>query len=397
MRGYGHFRQGRTGRRGKLVQVEPRLSITAASADQWIAVRPGTEGVFGLGVAAVIVAEGLFDKEFVAEHTVGLEDGIGTGGGQRRGLRSLLEREYPLERVAEETGVPANVILGVARECAAARRSVAVGPRRGPLLPGSLHGHLVAQTLNALLGSVDSEGGVLIAEETPLAPWPALPRMRSRGGGGAAPPGWGRDRGFSLLLSDPERLAEAILARSPYPVEALRSRGGSDLRILRPDRFAAALEDPWSSRLRTCPTTPRSTPTGFCQRRISWSNGSSRRRRKASPIRLSVSRSWRCPGRLRCSPVSMSSLARPRSGTGVAAAFPWKDVQSLLRAEMEGLYEQKRGAIMGTAFDEAWVRMMEGQAGGRRVIGPPRSCGRSRRKRAAGGTPSTITGTGPAC
>src|ERR1019366_2086882 len=35
-RAYGEFRQGRTGRRGKLVQVEPRLSPTAASADEWI-------------------------------------------------------------------------------------------------------------------------------------------------------------------------------------------------------------------------------------------------------------------------------------------------------------------------------------------------------------------------
>ena len=223
---------------------------------------------------------------------------VGPGGEQRRGLRSLLEREYPLERVAEETGVSANVILRVARECAAARRGVAVGPRRGPLLPGSLHGHLVAQTLNALLGSIDSEGGVLIAEETPLAPWPALPEdaVARRGRGRPRLDGAGTGD-FPSLPSDPERLAEAILARSPYPVEALLdSRGGSGLRLLRarPVRGGPREDPPGRLVCDTCPTTRRSTPTGFCRRRISWSNGSSRRRRKACPIRSSVSRNRRC-------------------------------------------------------------------------------------------------------
>jgi molybdopterin-containing oxidoreductase family iron-sulfur binding subunit len=52
-------------------------------------------------------------------------------------------------------------------------------------------------------------------------------------------------------------------------------------------------------------------------------------------------------------------LAR-RVGSDVAAALPWKDLPTLLRAEMDGLYRARRGAIIGTPFDEAWVRMMEG-------------------------------------
>ena len=42
-RQYGHFRQGRPGLRGKLVQAESRMSLTAASADEWLPVRPGFE------------------------------------------------------------------------------------------------------------------------------------------------------------------------------------------------------------------------------------------------------------------------------------------------------------------------------------------------------------------
>ena len=46
--------------------------------------------------------------------------------------------------------------------------------------------------------------------------------------------------------------------------------------------------------------------------------------------------------------------------TGLESAFPWKDVSAMVRAEMDGLYRARRGAVMGAPFDEAWVRMMEG-------------------------------------
>jgi anaerobic selenocysteine-containing dehydrogenase len=42
-RQFGHFRQGRSEIRGRLVQAESRLSLTAASADEWLPVRPGSE------------------------------------------------------------------------------------------------------------------------------------------------------------------------------------------------------------------------------------------------------------------------------------------------------------------------------------------------------------------
>ncbi|HUC74936.1 MAG TPA: molybdopterin-dependent oxidoreductase, partial [Vicinamibacterales bacterium] len=42
---YGEMRQGRTGARGAFIQIESRMSLSGASADEWVAIRPGTEGV----------------------------------------------------------------------------------------------------------------------------------------------------------------------------------------------------------------------------------------------------------------------------------------------------------------------------------------------------------------
>jgi molybdopterin-containing oxidoreductase family iron-sulfur binding subunit len=48
-RQYARFRRG--ARRGLLVQIEPRMTLTGANADRWIVIAPGTEGVFALGLA----------------------------------------------------------------------------------------------------------------------------------------------------------------------------------------------------------------------------------------------------------------------------------------------------------------------------------------------------------
>ena len=56
---YGTMRQNRSGIRGKFVQVESRMSQTGANADEWIAVRPGTEGLVALGLAHVIMSDHL--------------------------------------------------------------------------------------------------------------------------------------------------------------------------------------------------------------------------------------------------------------------------------------------------------------------------------------------------
>ena len=56
---YGEMRQGRPGIRAKFVQVEPRMSQTGANADEWVPVKPGTEGVLALGLAHVILKDEL--------------------------------------------------------------------------------------------------------------------------------------------------------------------------------------------------------------------------------------------------------------------------------------------------------------------------------------------------
>ena len=364
-RAFGEFRQVRTGRRGKFVQVESRLSLTGAAADEWIAVHPGTEGIFALGIASVLVNEDLYDRDFIADHAAGFESGPTPGGKPGLGLRTLLERDFGLERVAAETGVSVNVILRVARELHAARASLVVGPRRGPLLPGSLFDHLAAQALNALVGNIDGEGGLLVAEETPIPTWPELP-AKGPGAEGRRHPrldGTGKDGG-KLVDSDPEGLADAILSRKPYPVEILFLHNADPLHSsAAPARFAKALEGvPLTVSISAFPTDSalhadwilpeahflerwdlHTTPPG-----ISFPLASISKPVLEHPLVDA-----------RSSAEIFLELAK-RAGGDVASAFPASDPPALIRHDMDGIFAAQRGAVMGTAFDEAWVRMMEG-------------------------------------
>jgi len=47
-----------------LIVVDPRRAGPAARADQWLRVRPGTDGALALGLASVMIAEGWYDRDF---------------------------------------------------------------------------------------------------------------------------------------------------------------------------------------------------------------------------------------------------------------------------------------------------------------------------------------------
>ena len=54
---------------GRIVVVDPKYSATAAMADDWIPIEPGTDGALGLALVNVILREGLGDLEYMAKYS----------------------------------------------------------------------------------------------------------------------------------------------------------------------------------------------------------------------------------------------------------------------------------------------------------------------------------------
>ncbi|BFV61072.1 bifunctional nitrate reductase/sulfite reductase flavoprotein subunit alpha [Kitasatospora sp. CMC57] len=78
----------------KLIVVDPRRNATAAKADLFLQIRPGTDLALLNGLLHLLVANGHTDEAFIAEFTDGWE-----------AMPAFLA-DYPPERVAEITGIP---------------------------------------------------------------------------------------------------------------------------------------------------------------------------------------------------------------------------------------------------------------------------------------------------
>jgi anaerobic selenocysteine-containing dehydrogenase len=155
--GYGLMRQGRPGVRGKFVQVESRMSQTGANADEWVPVKPGTEGVLALGLAHVILADRL--------RTAGA---AGQAGAVIDGWSAGLS-DYAPEQVEKQTGVKAATITRLAHELAEFQPAVAIIGGAPLAQTNGLFQAVAVNALNALVGSVGQPGGVFFTPQTSVA------------------------------------------------------------------------------------------------------------------------------------------------------------------------------------------------------------------------------------
>src|SRR3989475_3951434 len=97
-------------RRGaKLIAIDPYRSQTAEKCHVHLAPLPGTDAALALGIMHVIVGEGRHDADYVEKYTLGFE------------ALARRVKEYPPQKVAQITGLPAEKKISLAREYAATR------------------------------------------------------------------------------------------------------------------------------------------------------------------------------------------------------------------------------------------------------------------------------------
>ncbi|MFT0848801.1 DMSO/selenate family reductase complex A subunit [Actinomycetaceae bacterium L2_0104] len=110
----------------RTIVVDPRYSDTTIGlADEWVAIRPGTDAALIAGMIYVMVKEDLHDQDFLDEYCVGFdEEHMPEGAPKNASYRAYLEgkgedeTEKTPEWAAEITGVPADQIRRLAREIA---------------------------------------------------------------------------------------------------------------------------------------------------------------------------------------------------------------------------------------------------------------------------------------
>ncbi len=100
-------------RGGRMFAIDPRRTSSAEWADGWLGLQVGSDIALANGVAAVILAEGLENREFITRATTGFE-----------AYRDHVLANYSLARVARDTGVDPGLIQRMARAYARADRAM---------------------------------------------------------------------------------------------------------------------------------------------------------------------------------------------------------------------------------------------------------------------------------
>lgn len=151
----------------RTVVIDPRYSETAANcADEWVAIRPGTDGALAAAMAHVMIEEDLIDRDFLDRYCVGFdEDSLPPSAPPGSSYRSYIMGDGPdgLPKTpawaSTVTGVPAETIVQLARSIAAAK-PCAIYQGKGPQRHGN--GEQTARAiamLAVLTGNVGISGG----------------------------------------------------------------------------------------------------------------------------------------------------------------------------------------------------------------------------------------------
>ncbi len=196
----------------KLTVIDIRATISAAKADRFMLVRPGSDYALNLAVIHELLMQKLYDAEFAARWI--------------KDLNRLEEfvRDYTPEWAAAETGVPAGEIRRFVRELAAAKPAVIWHP--GWMTARYMDSFYVCRSIyiiNALLGAIGAKGGLPFANKpgdvgrkglkklVDLVPKPAEKRVD---GVGWRYPHFDGGPGLAHLIYS------AMESGDPYPIKA---------------------------------------------------------------------------------------------------------------------------------------------------------------------------------
>jgi len=153
---FGRFREQPFGKRGYLVQFEPKMSITGAKADRWVPAQPGSEALIAAAIARIIA-----DHEF---------------GSQQRVRRAAeLTGEVDIEAAAAAANMTVEGLTELARVFGTADHPVAIPGSHATGGANAVEAARAVQMLNVIAGTVGQPGALSVTPDLPvetLAPAP---------------------------------------------------------------------------------------------------------------------------------------------------------------------------------------------------------------------------------
>ncbi|MBW2138709.1 MAG: molybdopterin-dependent oxidoreductase [Deltaproteobacteria bacterium] len=216
----------------RLITIDPMESAHARSSDIWLRIRPGSDLALALGMLKVIVERRLYQEDFVREWTTGFD-----------ALETHV-KDYPPERVAELTWVPAPDIVRAAELYASNSPAHIEMGNAIDQSPDSFQTARAISILMAITGNLDIPGGEIEGPGMGFRDENRSGESISRGARGRYDsqfelrhllPRDRRKRRVSPYLLDDYRyvhsqsFVRAVLEGDPYPIKAAFIQGSNPL------------------------------------------------------------------------------------------------------------------------------------------------------------------------
>ncbi|MCG9712905.1 thiosulfate reductase PhsA [Shewanella insulae] len=138
----------------KLVVFEPRFSVVADKADEWFAIRPGTDVTVALALCHVLIYDNLYDQAFIERHVEGFD------------AFAKEVKAYTPEWAEGISDVPAKDIRRIAHEFAAkAPHAVVDFGHRATFTPEEFEMRRALFAANVLIGNIERKGGLYLGKK----------------------------------------------------------------------------------------------------------------------------------------------------------------------------------------------------------------------------------------
>lgn len=147
------------GRGAKLIYVDPIFTNTAAKADVWLAIKPGTDLAFVLALTYVVLQEKLYNLSYVKEHFQDFEVY----------QKHILEHQYTPEWAEQITGIRAKQIRTIARDFMRhAPKAIYYPGRRSTFAKSDFQLRRAMAIFQGLGGGIDTKGGLVFGKAFPI-------------------------------------------------------------------------------------------------------------------------------------------------------------------------------------------------------------------------------------
>ncbi|MEF9951904.1 MAG: molybdopterin-dependent oxidoreductase [Clostridium sp.] len=195
----------------KLIIIDPLETKLSKQATLHLKLRPGTDGALALGLINVIISEGLYDSNFVNEHTIGFDELV------------KVSKDYTPEKVEDITGVSSRLIIEGARIFASNKPASLSAGIAVELQSNGFQAARAMAALQAITGSIDVLGGSMKVHHPSLKKLNIEKPLDEAMIGEDKYPLFTKERGTAQI----NILSDVILDESPYKIASLMVIGSN--------------------------------------------------------------------------------------------------------------------------------------------------------------------------